>query len=131
MRSVVHGLVDAAISVAVGVFADILIEVQSNRCAYFKHTCPRHNDPIYHGRGVKTRIQGGNWSVVWSLLRAVTTLSYSGVALTLCYPFIVSLPYLYDWTVCFRLPDLSWTLPHLEAVCNIPETVYCDRDLDA
>ena len=41
----------------------------------------------------------------------VTPLSYLGVALTLCYLLIVSLPYLYDRTACFRLPDLSWILP--------------------
>ena len=38
-------------------------------------------------------------------------LSYFGVALTLCYSLIASLPYLYDQTICFRLPDLSWILP--------------------
>ena len=38
----------------------------------------------------------------------VTPLSYPGVALTLCCLLIILLPYLYDRTACFRLPDLSW-----------------------
>ena len=42
---------------------------------------------------------------------SVTPLSYSGVALTLCCLLIISLPYLYDRTVCFRLSDLPRILP--------------------
>ena len=50
-------------------------------------------------------------------------LSYLGVALTLCCLLIVSLPYLYDRTICFCLPDLSRILPSFRSVCSIPETV--------
>ena len=63
---------------------------------------------------------------------AVTPLSYLGVALILCCPFIVSLPYLYDRTVCFRLPDLSRILPPFRSRFQYTGvSLYWGRDLDA
>ena len=51
-------------------------------------------------------------------------LSYLGVALTLCYSLIVSLPYLYNRTVVSVYRTYLGSCPHLGAVFSIPEYHY-------